>query len=662
MKSRNLLLLSFTRATKSASKFLTQISVPIRTLCDVNHVANANIYSCNKTINYLMKSGSFNSALKMFDEMSERDVVTWNIMISGHYRYGFVGESLNLYGQMVCQRIVENSSTLSTVLSICSCAGFFREGFVVHCRVVVLGLSTNVYIGSALVDLYLRMGLPDVALRLFSTLHERNLATWNVVLRGVCEIGQAKEMLRIYNDMKLTGIEPNGLTFCYLIRGCGYERFLDEGAQLHCCVIKNGLAGLNLFVANALVDFYSACGSFIETRKSFEVIPSEDVISWNSMVSVSAASGYSFDALDIFQRMHFWGKKPSVCSFLGFLKLSSATKNVSFGMQIHCCILKLAFETLLVQSALIDMYGKCGDIESSVLIFDSLPERTLECCNPLMTSLLSCGLIADVIELFGLMVDENIGYDEVSLSSTLKALSLFLPASSNSCFLLHCCTIKSGFESDIAVTCSLIDAYSRSGLVQFSLQLFNQVTSPNIICFTSIISALARNGMGMKCLETLNEMIRIGLEPDKVTFLSVLMGCNHSGLVEEGKFVFYSMQTYGLQPERQHHSCMIDLLGRAGLLEEAEKLLKDTPWWGDPVIWSSILRSCRIHQIEEVGKRAAKMLMDLEPDNPSCWLQASKFYSDIGDFESMKQCREIAVARQMRREIGQSLIEVRDHL
>ncbi|KAK6116523.1 hypothetical protein DH2020_049728 [Rehmannia glutinosa] len=452
------------------------------------------------------------------------------------------------------------------------CAGLFREGLVVHCRAIVLGVSKNVYIGSALIDLYLQMGYIDIGLRLFSTLQERNLATWNVVLRRFCEMGRSKELLGLYNDLKLDGLEPNGLTFCYLIQGCGYERFLDEGMQLHCCVIKNGLIDSNLFVANALVDFYSACGSLIETVKLFEVIPQEDVISWNSMVSVYAANGYAFDAIGIFRRMQFSGKKPSACSFLGFLKLSSATQNIFLGKQIHCSLLKSGFETVLVRSGLIDMYGKCGDIESSVKVFYSVPERTIECCNPLMTSLLRFGLVEDVVDLFGLMVDEKIGYDEVSLSSALKALPFSLP----SCSLLHCCTIKSGFESDIPVVCSLIDAYSKSGELKFSF-IFSVKSPPQMT---------GRRGK-----------------------VIVLFDAN------------------SLRPTS----------GQAALFV--------------------------VHQNEEVGIRAAKMLMDLEPENPSGWLQASKFYSDIGDFESMRQCREIAVARKVRREIiGWSLIEVRgDH-
>ncbi|KAG8383182.1 hypothetical protein BUALT_Bualt05G0158000 [Buddleja alternifolia] len=565
-----------------------------------------------------MKSGSLNSALKLFDEMPERDAITWNIMISGYYRYGFLRQSLSLYNQMVFHGIVENSSTYSIVLSLCSYAGFFREGVVVHCRAIILGLSMNVYIGSALVDLYLQMGLFDIALRLFSALQDRNLATWNVVLRGICEMGRSKEVVRIYNDMKVDGLEPNGLTFCYLIRGCGYERFLDEGMQLHCCVIKKGLVNSNLFVAMLWLTFTQLVGDSLKLGNHLRL----------------SLSSTSFLGIQWFQFVHRM--------VIRILLLKSSKE----------CIFMLALDTLLVQSALIDMYGKCGDIESSVSIFDTAPERTLESCNPLMTSLLRFGLIEDVIELFCLMVNENIGYDEVSLSSTLKALSA-TGTNSACCCLLHSCTIKSGFESDIAVSCSLIDAYSKSSEVKLSSQVFDQISPPNVVCFTSMISALARNGMGMECFEMFDRMIQSGLKPDKVAFLSVLMGCNHSGLVEGGKLLFHSMHSdHGLHPERQHYSCMVDLLGRAGSLDEVEELLKGTTWEVDFVIWSSILRSCRIHQSKEVGKRAAYMLMELEPENPAGWLQASNFYSDIGDFETMKRLREVLVARKMRREIG----------
>ncbi|XP_031277076.1 putative pentatricopeptide repeat-containing protein At3g47840 [Pistacia vera] len=618
-------------------------------------------YYKNQEIDGLIKSGELSSAQKLFDEMRIGDVVTYNLLISGHGKYGNPKQALFLYNEMVSHGIKESASTFSSVTSICSNFGFYEEGMQVHCRLVSLGFERNLYIGSALIDLYMRMGFDDKALRLFDELPERNLATWNLMLRWFCEVNRSDELLRLYGEMKFIGVGPNQLSFCYVIRGCSNKRFLSEGRQLHCDMIKLGWVDMSTFVANSLVDFYSACGCLTDARKSFEVISAGDVISWNSIVSVFADHGLVFDAVELFSRMQFWRKRPSIRSFIGFLNLASGTGNIDFGKQIHCYILKMGFDhrSVHIQSALIDMYGKCNDIGSSVAIFEAVPERTLECCNSLMTSFLHCGIILDAIEMFGLMVDEGVGFDEVSLSTTLKALSVSAWANMSSCRLLHCVAIKAGFEYETAVSCSLIDAYSRCGHVELSQQVFDKIPSPNVVCFTSIINGYARNGMGRECLDMLEAMIQKGVTPDEVTFLCVLSGCNHSGMVKEGRMVFNSMRSiYGIEPERRHYSCMIDLLGRAGLLNEAEELLLQTPGKGDCVIWSSLLRSCRVHGNEIVGRRIAKNLMELEPKDFAVYLQVSNFYSEIGEFELSMQIREVAVARKVTWDIGHSLIEV----
>ncbi|KAL6974947.1 hypothetical protein U1Q18_017087 [Sarracenia purpurea var. burkii] len=644
---------SITTLTSRYIPITAAASVPLNSDCETS--SHTSVYACNRAIDNEIKSGSLDSALKLFDGMPIRDVVTWNLLISGHGRYGQPKQALYLYTQMVSQGIKESGSTFSSLLSICSDAGFYQEGIQVHCRLIFLGFSMNIFVGSSLVGLYMYIGLVDSALKLFNDLSHRTLAAWNLVLRGFCELGRSNDLLGLYSEMKLKGVEPNGLTFCYLIRGCGNERLLDEGKQLHCCATKLGWLESNLFVANALVDFYSACGCLIGARKSVEVIPSEDVISWNSIVSVYAENGFSLNALDMFNRMQLWGKRPSVRAFLGFLGLSSGTPNLILGRQIHSCVIKLGFYcgSVHIHSALIDMYGKCGEIDNSVSLFEGVPERSLGCCNALMTSFLHGGIVEDVVEMFGLMLDEGIGFDEVSLSTTLKALSVSTSGSLASCTLVHCCAIKSGFESDIAVSCSLIDAYSRSGHVELSQQVFEKLPSPNVICYTSMISGYARNGMGRKCLETLDVMIQRGVKLDEVALLSVLKGCNHSGLVKEGRMVFDSIKSlHGLAPNQQHYSCLVDLLGRAGLLDEAEELLKQAPVKGRTVMWSSLLGSCRVHRNEMVGHRAAKILMGIEPENHVAWFQASKFYSEIGDFATSAHIRELAMARKMRKEIG----------
>ncbi|KAK6930993.1 Pentatricopeptide repeat [Dillenia turbinata] len=627
--------------------------------------AQEGIYSYNRRIDHLIKSGYLSSGIEVFDQMPVRDVVTWNLLISGHCRFGFLRQSLLIYQDMVSVGMRESSSTCSSILSVCSKAQFYHEGLQVHCRVVFLGFSLNIFVGCSLVDLYMHMGHVETGLKLMTDLPERNIATWNVVLRGFSEKGLSDGLLGLFKRMELDGVEPNQVSFCYLIRGCSNALLIEEGRQLHSQVLKKGLIEGNVFVANAMVDFYAACDNVIDAWKSFESIPEEDVISWNSIVSVFVSNGLLDEALELFNRMRLWGKRPSTRSFVGLLNFCSGVKDVIFGKQIHCYVLKLGFdhESEYVQSALIDMYGKCKVIKTAVCIFENVPERTLACCNSLMTSLLHCGVNEDVVELFCLMIDEGIGLNEVTISTTLKALSVSSLASFSNCRLVHSCATKAGLESDIVVSCSLIDAYSRSGHIEVSQKLFEQLPAPNVICYTSMIHGYARHGMGKECLEMLDKMINKGLKPDKVTILSVLTGCNHSGLVREGRLVFDSMRDiYGINPDQQHYSCMLDLLGRAGFLDEALELLRKAPLQNDPIMWSSILHSCRIHGNDVIGRKAAKYLMELEPEEPAVYLQAAKFYSAIGDFQTSTEVGEIALATKMRKEIGYSLIEVNGHI
>ncbi|KAI9111521.1 hypothetical protein K1719_017211 [Acacia pycnantha] len=623
------------------------------------------IYTKNREINNLIVSKNLDKAFDVFNNMPVRDVVTYNLLISGNSKYGLSNQALHLYAEMSLLGMRESASTFSSVIGVCSSdAGFYTEGIQVHCRVVKLGFDLNVFVVGAIIDFYMRMGLSRVALKVFDELPQRNLAIWNIVLRGLTELGRMEEedLLGFQIQMESESVEPNGLTYCYLLRGCSNLRLLYEGKKIQSCILKLGLVESNIYVGNALVDFYSACGCLVEARKSFEAIPIEDVISWNSLVSVYVENHLLLDALELFTTMQLWGQRPSIRSLVGLLNFSSRVKNINLGKQIHCYVLKLGFDTesVHVQSSLIDMYGKCRDVDSSIAIFECLPEKTLQCCNSLMTSLSQCNATEDAAELFGLMTDEGIKPDEITFSTTLKALSVSASQNFTSSQLLHCLALKSGFEEDIAVACSLIDAYSRFGHAELSRHIFETLDSPNAICFTSMINGFSRNGMGREGLELLQAMVEKGLKPDKVTFLCVLVGCSHSGLVDEGRLVFNSMKSlHGVNPDRQHFSCMVDLLCRAGLLYEAEELLQKAPGEGDCAMWCSLLRSCRVHKNEVVGRRVATITMDLGPDDPAVWLQASQFYSEIGDFDASMQIREVALARKMMWEIGRSLIEIK---
>ncbi|KAJ9169539.1 hypothetical protein P3X46_017721 [Hevea brasiliensis] len=368
--------------------------------------------------------------LSLFDEMLVCDVVVYNLPISGHGKYGIPKQALYLYSEMVSQGIRERS-----VLSRCSDSGFPGTEFKFTGELLNLG-SFSICILA--VHLLVFLCVWDL-MSLFGKLPRRNLAIRSLVLRRICELGRFGDFLGLYNDMKLDDLKAYGFSM---------------KRQLHCHAIKVGLAN-----SNALVYFYSTCGSLCEEKKSFQAILLEGVISWNSILSVYADDILFFDVLDLFYMVHFWGKNRQY---------------------VHLW----------------------------VSVYESLPKTTMECCNSLMTSLLHCGIVDDIVQMFGLVVDndEGIGLDEVW-----------------------------------------------SGHVQLSLQVFQQLPSPNIFCFTSISMDLPPMDdweENVSTLEIFEAMIRKGLKSDKVTFLCVLTGCSHSGVEAQGGRV-----------DTQHFSCKLDLLG-----------------------------------------------------------------------------------------------------
>ncbi|XP_068636743.1 pentatricopeptide repeat-containing protein At1g74600, chloroplastic-like [Aristolochia californica] len=613
-------------------------------------------------VDMCVESSSLRSEVELTAEIPEREVISWNRMIVSHAKHGLSRQAFNLYKEMVSRGIRENPSTFSSVISLSSDAGFFLEGLQLHGRVTFLGFISNVFVGTALVDFYIQLGHLDPALILFHELPDRNTATWNIVFRGLCRFRRSDELLELFIKMKSEGAGANSITFSYLINGCRSGGFLEQGRTLHCQVIKAGCMPSSLFIANALVDFYSAHGCLVDATKSFEMISVEDVISWNSITSVHVDDGFVPEALNFFNRMRSCGKKPSVRSFAAFLTSSSRNQNLPFGKQVHAFVLKLGFDRscVYIQSALIDMYGKCSEIQAAVQLFDEITDRNSESCNSLISALLQCGYVDDAIEMFGIMVDEGVRPDQVTFSLATKALSLSAVACFTNCQLLHSSLIKSGFESNDMVLCSLIAAYSRTGHIELSHQILTQISAPNSVCYTSFISGCARNGMGREGLEMLEVMIQKGLKPDAVTFLSVLAGCDHTGLVEEGRTVFKTMKdVYGIEPDQRHYSCMVNLLGRAGLLKEAEKMLVLAPIRADSVMWSSILRSSRVHGNRDMGRKAAIALMELEPENPAIYSQVLSFYSEIGDTKCYKEIRDTMETKKISKGVGYSLVEVK---
>ncbi|CAN6446294.1 unnamed protein product [Victoria cruziana] len=632
----------------------------LNTVCQVfDQVSEKETFLQNKRVSEHFKFGSVGAARKAFDGMPVRDVITWNAMISGYRRNGLVEAALEVYIRMNREGIKGNASTFSSVLAVCSDVGALQLGSQVHCLTVLLGFELSLFVGSALVHFYMHSLNVDNAIKMFGFLPERNLATWNTMLSGLSRNDRRDQLFEMLIEMRNTGMKPNKLSYCYIIHGCDHEGMLDQGRQVHCHMIKSGLAESDLFIANALVDMYSSCGCLLEAIKSFEVLESEDVISWNSIVSIHASHGYVLRALDLFRQMRHLRKSPTVRSLIELLCCSGNMQDVQLGEQIHGQAIRLGFnDSVHIRSALIIMYGKCTDIRSCERLFDDVARRSLVCYNALISSYAKSSLEENAIETFKISLREKLRPDQFTVSAILKSCTSMVASEYSEQF--HCFVIKTGLLGDMAVSVSLIDSYSKSGNSEISRQIFHDISELTTTSVTAIISAYARNGLGREALELFEYMLLNGLVPDDVTLLAVLSACNHAGLVEEGLAIFESMTTcYEVTPDRRHYSCIINLLGRAGMLEEAVELMNASTVEGDAKLWSAILGACRIHRNLKVGERAAEALMELEPECPATYLQVCDLYNASGDLEIAAKIRSLEMRKWGRTDCGYSLIETK---
>jgi pentatricopeptide repeat protein len=190
---------------------------------------------------------------------------------------------------------------------------------------------------------------------------------------------------------------------------------------------------------------------------------------------------------------------------------------------------------------------------------------------------------------------------------------------------------------DVTLSTSLIDMYAKCGNIDAAFFIFGSMPKKNLVTWNSIIGGYARHGFATRALETFDRMTKCGVRPDEVTFTNVLSACGHGGMVEEGRTLFNSMKAkFGIEPQVEHYACMVDLYGKAGELEEAEKLIQGMPFQPDVVVWGALLGACGLHSSLELGEFAANELDKLKSDHPAIYSTLSRIHGEKGVWNELR--------------------------
>lgn len=361
------------------------------------------------------------------------------------------------------------------------------------------------------------------------------------------------------------------------------------------------------------------------------------------------------------------------------------------GIQVHALIFKVGFHFhVYVQTALINMYAACGFLHEALTVFDEMSEKNSVTWNVMITGLTKWGELEFARSLFDQMPNRTVvswtGIIDVytRMNKLDEAIALFqrmvvhdgiqpteitvlaiLPAISNLgaleiCSSIHAYGEKRGFNTfDIRIANSLVDSYAKCGCISSASRFFEEISTEriNLVSWTSIISGFAMHGMGKQAVEHFKMMEKAGLRPNRVTFLSVLNGCSHGGLVEEGlKFFDKMVGEYEIAPDIKHYGCLIDMLGRTGRLEEAEKVALEIPSEiVNIVVWRTLLGSCSFHGNVEMGERVTRKILEMERGYGGDYVLMSNIFSSVGRFEDAERFRRLLDARNAFKVPGHSL-------
>lgn len=684
-------------------------------------IEHPNVFTWNGLITGLSNSGRLVDARKVFDEMPVRDVVSWNAMMTAYFRHGMCIECLGVFGLMV--RVAGwHVEPLSFSCAMKACGGLRDGGVAVqlHGLLVKFGCGWDSFVEASVLDMYVKCGDVesarrlfermvnpnlfcwnsmmcgcskmcgiDAVLELFQCIPEKDIVSWNTLISSLSQHGCVDKTLSVLVEMRERGFQPNSMSYASALSACSSVCDLEWGKQLHTQIIRSWFF-CDVFVGSAMIDLYAKCGSLRAARQIFDLLPTRNAVSWTSLIAGSAQLGHEDEAFELFAQMRESSVAPDDFTLATLLGACSTKQNVEYGAELHSYTIKIGYDIgVPVANALITMYSKCGSLETANrvfelmptrdiiswtclltaysqagnvhqarLFFDQMPERNVVTWNSMLAAYIQHGYFEEGLKMYTLMLKENkIKPDWITFATVLSACSEMTVLRLGNQVIAQ--AVKINFDLDVSVANAIITMYCKCGRVEDARRCFNFMTEKDLVSWNSIINGYAQNGKGIQAIETFEELLKTGIDPDNISFIGVLSGCSHSGLVDKGKFYFDSMRKdYNIAPDCEHYACMVDLLGRSGLLEEAKAMVDEMPIAPSPGVWGALLGACRIHGNAKHAELAVKQLFELDSKDSGSYVLLANIYLELGRLDKVAEVRKLMRERGIRKNPGCSWIEV----
>uniref|UniRef100_A0A0D9WQ61 Pentacotripeptide-repeat region of PRORP domain-containing protein n=1 Tax=Leersia perrieri TaxID=77586 RepID=A0A0D9WQ61_9ORYZ len=424
--------------------------------------------------------------------------------------------------------------------------------------------------------------------------------------------GPLRDALALLPGLAAAGLlRVDPVAVCRLVKLCVRHGTPTDGRLIHRYVYDDGGSGAaaapfgrSLFVSNSLVSMYAKFGLLDDALNLFDAMPQRNVVSWTTVVAALANAG---------------GRKEQALRFFVAMLRDGVTPNMyTFSSVLGAC------STPMVLAELHGAIVKSGDGVGAIEIFMRMKEAGF---------LSNQGTLTSVLRACTGMVSLEVGRQ------------------------VHAHVLK--YDKDLILHNALLDMYCKCGSLQDADALFSRMPEKDVISWSTMISGLAQNGRSIEALKVFDIMKSEGPRPNHITMIGVLFACSHTGLVEDGSYYFRSMEKlFGIQPEREHYNCMVDLLGRAGKLDEAVKFIHEMNFRPDSVIWRTLLGACRMHKNANLAAYAAKEILKLEPDDQGARILLSNTYADLRQWVDAEKSWKVMRDRGVKKDPGRSWIEL----
>ncbi|XP_059644434.1 pentatricopeptide repeat-containing protein At5g39350-like [Cornus florida] len=597
------------------------------------------------------KLGSMNSTKFLFDQMPQRNLLSWNSIISGYVHNGLWDTSLDAFREMQFEGFNPDAISIICILSTCCELEAILLGKSAHAFSLKKGFGLNVNVSNALLSFYLNCCQISSAFKLFSRMVVRNEVSWNTMISGCAHNGEERRAVALLHQMQQEGMGLDLVTLVSVLPCYNGTENLVHGKAVHGYAIKMGFA-LDVTLTTALISMYFNCGELDAGKLLFEVMPNRSVISWNALITGYRYHNLHDEVIMLFVQMIKEDQKPNYVTILTVLPMCYTQLQ---GKSIHGYATKvgIVLEAPLLTSLLF-MYARFKNIDSCMSVFE-IGEKSISLWNAIMSVHAQTQDAKKAVAFFCQMLQMGVKPDYVTVLTLISAcvqLNNLNLTNSVMAYVIH-----KGFDKNVAVNNGLIDLYARCGDISMARKLFDGFLEKDSVSWSAMINGHGLHGDGEAALALFSQMKSLGMEPDEITYTIILSACSHAGLVEQGRIIFKSMVEHGISPRMQHYACMVDLLGRTGHLNEAYDIVKNLPHKPSASLLDSLLGACVIHDNIELGEEIGRSLLEMDPENSGSYVMLYNIYAAAGRWTDANRVRSNMEGRQLRKVPGFSIIE-----